>query len=63
MTTNEIIQEIITKANKLDWIQSRRVGESYPSMQLSEVEKCIAAVLDPKEMVRIDKWIAEKEGA
>jgi len=57
------IKDIIGKADKLGWISPIRKGKSYPEMQLSEVEKCMFALLDNDYMKQIDRWIEEKARA
>lgn len=53
----ERLKEIIRMAQKLGWINPR--GTSYPIMQLSEVEKCMLAMADDKELQRMREWVEE----
>ena len=50
----ERLREIIKIAEKLGWIKPQNVG--YPTMQLSEVEKCMTAMYDDFELNRMRKW-------
>ncbi len=59
MTPDKKIVDIIKKAHKLGWLQANPKG--YPLMQLSEVEKCILAVLDEDYMKKINLWVKETE--
>lgn len=56
----ERLKEIIQLADKLKWIQPKRCGESYPSMQLSEIEKCMIALYDDKQLERLRNWVNEE---
>jgi len=51
------IKDIVKKAFELGWVEHNPFG--YPKMQLSEVEKCIYAILDEDYMHQIDKWVEE----
>ncbi len=64
------LAEIIALAGKLKWIipitdarylmpETSRCPD-YPTMQLSEVEKCMLAMSDDKELERMRDW--EKNG-
>ena len=53
----ERLKEIIKMAYKLRWITSQKVG--YPTMQLSEVEKCMIAMYSDFELNRMRKWCEE----
>lgn len=59
--TNKIerLKEIITMANKLCWI-SRIKDFDYPIMQLSEVEKCMMAMVDDLGFNQIKVWYEDK---
>lgn len=48
--------EIIEIAHKLNWVLPRTQGQSYPTMQLSEVEKCMLAMVDDFEFKRMKEW-------
>jgi hypothetical protein len=69
-TNEERLREIIRLANVLGWIGKRQViiynsgksDGSYPPMQLSEVEKCMLAMVDDMELERMRKWVKEKKG-
>ncbi len=52
------MKEIIKIATKLGWINSK-VKSGYPTMQLSEVEKCMLAMSSDFQFERMKKW--EKE--
>ena len=55
------LKEIIKIANALDWVDKSYVpSKSYPTMQLSEVEKCMIAMVDDFELERMRKWVEEK---
>jgi len=49
------LREIIEIADKLNWIIPPNVT-GYPLMQLSEVEKCMLAMIDDKELQRLRDW-------
>lgn len=55
------LKEIIQLAEKLNWIypieQPNTRKFSYPLMQLSEVEKCMIALYDNKQLERMRKWV------
>lgn len=61
--TTERLQEITKIAKALGWIypieQPNTRHFSYPLMQLSEVEKCMIAMNDDKELERMRKWYDE----
>lgn len=65
MSVNEEkIKEIMKIAKDLKWI--RPIGmnvqwsaPSYPLMQLSEVEKCMLAMVDDKYLERMKSWSNE----
>jgi len=61
MTEDNIIvkvKDVIQKAKKLDWIA---IFQGEPYMHIADVEKTIIALLDEKQMERMDKWVEEKE--
>ena len=59
------LKEIIALATKLKWTYPQTQGTiafpgrilSYPLMQLSEVEKCMVAMVDDFELDRMRKWV------
>lgn len=54
----ERLKEIIGIADRLKWISPPQ-KTSYPLMQLSEVEKCMIAMIDDSELKRMRKWVEE----
>ncbi len=58
----ERLKEIIQLADKLKWIYPPD-KTSYPLMQLSEVEKCMAAMFDDFELFRMRKWVEESQSS
>lgn len=56
----ERLKEIIEIAHKLGWIYPPN-KTSYPLMQLSEVEKCMLAMVDEFELKRMRKWYNGEE--
>ena len=60
----ERLKEIVKIAYKLKWIYSQEESQhanlkpmpSYPLMQLSEVEKCMLAMVDDFELKRMREW-------
>jgi hypothetical protein len=52
------VKDVIQKAKKLDWII---VFQGQPYMHIADVEKTIIALLDEKQMERMNKWVEEKE--
>jgi len=56
----ERLKEIIKIADKLKWIYPP-TKTSYPLMQLSEVEKCMIAMVDDFELERMRKWYKDGE--
>jgi len=52
------LKEIIEMAYKLGWIKQEKKG--YPTMQLSEIEKCMTALYDDFEMNRMKEWCKQK---
>lgn len=54
----ERLKEIIKIAITLNWIQKGR-GNDYPTMQISEVEKCMLAMVDDKELEIMRNWYRE----
>ena len=53
--------EIIEIANKLGWVVPPINGQSYPTMMLSEVEKCMLAMVDDDQFQRIKNYIKEND--
>ena len=53
------LKEIIRMAHELCWIRPPN-NASYPSMQLSEVEKCMIAMFDDSELRRMRGWTTQK---
>jgi len=54
LTQEEQFKEIIKIAHKLGWITPQKIG--YPTMQLSEVEKCMLAMVNDFELERMRTW-------
>ena len=54
----ERLREIIKIAEKLGWIKPQNVG--YPTMQLSEVEKCMLAMINDYDLQRMRKWFEDE---
>ncbi len=48
--------EVIDMAYKLKWILSPVKGQSYLTMQLPEVEKCMVVMVDDFEFKRMKEW-------
>ena len=67
----ERLKEIIALATKLNWTYPQKQGTitfpgrtlSYPLMQLSEVEKCMVAMVDDLELDRMRQWVNEETQA
>ena len=60
----ERLKEIIKIAYKLKWIyppNKTPKRTSYPLMQLSEVEKCMIAMVDDFELGRMREWLKDVE--
>ena len=57
----ERLKEIIKIAHKLGWIYPPD-KTPYPLMQLSEVEKCMIAMVNDFELGRMRKWEKGEEG-
>lgn len=55
----ERIKEIINIAIKLKWVLPKRGNDSYPTMQISEVEKCMLAMVNDIDLERMRKWFEE----
>lgn len=56
----ERLKTIILYAKELDWItEAPRGSGKYPSMQLSEIEKCMLAMIDDLELERLKRWVEE----
>jgi len=53
------LKKIIGIANKLHWVLPPIKNQSYPTMMLSEVEKCMIAMVDNFELERMENWINE----
>ena len=51
--------KIIELAYKLNWVFLPIKGQSYPTMMLSEVEKCMLAMVDDSEFERMNKYIKD----
>ena len=51
--------KIIELAHKLNWIFPPIKGQSYPTMMLSEVEKCMLAMVDDSEFERMNKYVED----
>jgi len=49
------LKEIMDIASKLNWIFESNT--SYPTMECSEVEKCMLAMIDDKELERLRGWV------
>jgi hypothetical protein len=67
----ERLKEILMIAEKLGWIYPLKSIDlkdfSYPLMQLSEVEKCVLAMVNDEELEKLRRWsreagVAGKEG-
>ena len=56
----ERLKEIMSLANKLGWVYPPN-NTSYPLMQLSEVEKCMHAMVSEFELNRMRRWVDEKK--
>ncbi len=56
----ERLKEIILIAKALGWIEPNQKKNSYPKMLLSEVEKCMLAMVDDFELARMRKWKEER---
>ena len=57
------IIEVMRMAQKLGWIKPpnhKPPYDSYPTMQLSEVEKCMLAIMNPSDFDRMRMWCGEK---
>jgi hypothetical protein len=55
----ERLKEIIKIATKLNWMSPNNNG--YPFMQLSEVEKCMMAMVNDFELNLMREWYKNKE--
>lgn len=55
-STEDRLKEIIKMAGKLEWIIPKDDFLSYPTMQLSEVEKCMIALVDDSELEIMRQW-------
>uniref|UniRef100_A0A6M3M967 Uncharacterized protein n=1 Tax=viral metagenome TaxID=1070528 RepID=A0A6M3M967_9ZZZZ len=49
------IQEILKIAHKLQWVKPPK-DRDYPTMQLSEVEKCMLAMVDDTKLEELKTW-------
>jgi hypothetical protein len=56
------LREIIRIAKFLGWTKEV-VGFEYPIMQLSEVEKCMCALVDDFDFFMLKKWEIQKKEA
>jgi hypothetical protein len=65
--TLERLKEIITLADKLNWIypidQPNKRKFSYPLLQLSEVEKCMIAMYDDNQLEQMRRWVNDEKGS
>jgi len=52
--SRERLKEIILLAHKLNWVYPNDKG--YPLMQLSEVEKCMVAMIDDSAFTLMRAW-------
>jgi hypothetical protein len=62
----ERLKEIVTLVDKLKWVyplNNAPKRTSYPLMQLSEVEKCMSAMVDDFELYRMRKWVEDEKKA
>ena len=50
------LQEILILAKKLNWFYPQN-KTSYPLMQLSEVEKCMLAMINDFHLERLRQWV------
>jgi len=50
------LQEILILAKKLNWISPQNIT-SYPLMPLSEVEKCMLAMINDSHLERLRQWV------
>lgn len=50
----ERLKEVVRIAYKLKWVTPTKV--SYPLMQMSEVEKCMLAMVDNSELENMRVW-------
>ena len=48
------LKEIMEIAHKLNWVSPSNT--SYPTMELSEVEKCMLAMINDQELERLRTW-------
>jgi len=48
------LKEIMDIASKLNWIFESNT--SYPTMECSEVEKCMLAMINDQELERLRDW-------
>ena len=55
--SKERLKEIILLAHKLSWIYPNDRG--YPLMQLSEVEKCMLAMVDDSSFSLMRAWVTD----
>jgi hypothetical protein len=53
------LKRIIEIAYKLGWVSPNSNG--YPLMQLSEVEKCMIAMVSDEELYRMVRWFEESQ--
>ena len=53
------LTEIIGIASKLGWVIKPIKGQSYPTMMLSEVEKCMLAMVDDTEFLRMKEYVKD----
>ena len=59
----ERLKAIIQYASELHWLKEPERGRSddYPTMKLSEVEKCMLAMIDDSELQRLKCWTTENK--
>jgi hypothetical protein len=55
-STEDRLKDIIKMAIKLEWVISQDHSFPYPTMRLSEVEKCMIALVDDSELERMRNW-------
>lgn len=57
----ERLKKILNLADKLHWAFAPSKGQPYPIMLLSEVEKCMIAMVDDFELKRMESWVNESK--
>lgn len=53
----ERLKEIIAIAYELKWVIPKDDFLSYPTMQMSEVEKCMIAMIDDSYLKEMRSWV------